>query len=774
MYVRGNLPVDVTTFVGRGTEVREVRRLMRQSRMVTLIGVGGVGKSRLARAVAADIRRAFDAGVWLVDLSPLTSPDLIESAIRDVLPGAPSTGTLWEQIGQRALLLQLDNCDHLAHAVGPMITELLLRCPGLRALITSRSALGVSGEQVYDVPPLGLCATGSSLSEAATLFRDRVRSLDSNTSIDFTAPEVVELCRRLDGLPLAIELAALRTRALSITEIVSGLQARFDLLDGGPCDLPPHHQSLRALLKWSWDQCSSEEQRLWSGLAVFSGSASLDAVLAVADLGRQKGIRLVESLVQRSVLHHVQTDGPSRYRMLDTVREFGALMLQDSATDPATVENLRVRHSTCYLELANQAGADWFGPDQHSISTHLKAEIANIRTALETALADQHHCEQAARAIASLWFYWVGCGHIDEGRLWCDKAVVALGRFSLPFPSQFLWVRGWIQLITGDTDSAQRSLAASLETADREDDTRNAAYAQAFLAALHGFAGDYAAFGSGYYKAIVSARASGDSLAAAMFLVHQAEIRSLIGEHQIALRLCEQSAELCQAHGDRWCLCYTLWVRALCHYVTGQTKTARELALDAARLALMVDDHLAAVLVAEVAAWSMAEEDPTRAAMLLAATELYWRLSGKVLLGFDRLIGHRDASLATLAHTLTSAECDEAAAAGQRLGDAGVREILAAAFDELGPSSPQPVATSDEPETHKPDKGVLDILSARELEVAILVSEGKTNPQIARELILGRRTVDTHVSNILAKCGLRRRTEIAVLVSSTSDSLGVS
>ncbi|PXY23312.1 hypothetical protein BAY59_26895 [Prauserella coralliicola] len=765
--MRGNLPADITTFVGRGVEVREIRRLMRQSRMVTLVGVGGVGKTRLARAVAADLGRAFDAGVWLVDLTPLTSPDLIESAIRDVLPGSPSAGALWEQIGRRTLLLELDNCDHLAHAVGPVITELLLRCPGMRALITSRSSLGVSGEQVYEVTPLGLDAPAGDLSEAATLFRDRVRALDSNTAIDFAAPEVNELCRRLDGLPLAIELAALRTRALSIPEIINGLQARFDLLDSGPRDLPPHHQSLRALLAWSWDQCSPEEQRLWSRLAVFSGSAPLDAVIAVADLDRQKGLRLVESLVQRSVLQHVQFEGASRYVMLDTVREFGALMLQDAT------EELRLRHATYYLALADQAAADWFGPEQHSISAHIKTEIANIRTALETALAEHRHCEQAARTVAALWFYWLGCGHIEEGTLWCDKTATAMDRFGIPTPSPFLWVLGWLQLIAGDTGTAQRTLARCLEAAQREGDTRNTAYAQAFLGALHGFAGNYAAFGSCYHEAIGSARTVGDDLATAMFLVHQAEIRSLIGEHQIALRLCEQSAEICEAHGDRWCLCYTLWVRALCHYVTGQTKAALERALDAARMAMSVDDHLASVLVSEVAAWSMADEDPKRAAVLLAATERYWTMSGKVLLGFDRLISHRDASLAVLTKKLTSEQAEEAAATGSLLGDTGARAILTAAFDELAPS-PQQGAAPVEPKILKQHNSVLELLSAREREVAVLVSEGKTNQQIARELILGRRTIDTHVSNILAKCGLRRRAEIAALVSSAPGSLSPS
>ncbi|SFQ55173.1 LuxR C-terminal-related transcriptional regulator [Amycolatopsis rubida] len=757
--MRGNLPADITTFVGRGAEVREIRRLMRQSRMVTLIGVGGVGKTRLARAVAADLGRAFDAGVWLVDLTPLTSPDLLESAIRDVLPAAPGTGALWEQIGRRGLLLELDNCDHLASEVGPVITELLLRCPGMRALITSRSSLGVSGEQVYEVAPLGVRATGAELSEAATLFRDRVRALDSTTTVDFAAPEVTELCSRLDGLPLAIELAALRTRALSITEILDGLQARFDLLDGGPRDLPPHHQSLRALLEWSWDQCSPAEQRLWSRLAVFSGSAPLDAVLAVADLDRRKGIRLVESLVRRSVLQHLQAGDASRYRMLDTVREFGALMLQDAT------EELRLRHAAYYLALADEASTAWFGPEEQSIGARVKTEIANIRTALDTALADRRHCEQAARTVAALWFYWLGCGDIDEGTLWCDKTAAALGRFGLPAPSPFLWVRGWLQLVAGDTGTARRSLTGCLEAAKREGDTRNAAYAQAFLGALHGFAGDYAAFGSCYQEAIGSARAVGDHLATAMFLVHQAEIRSLIGEPEIALRLCARSAEICQAHGDRWCLCYTLWVRALCHHVTGQAAAALERALAAAKLAMTLDDHLAAVLVSEVAAWSMVEDDAKRSAVLLAATARYWTMSGKVLLGFDRLIGHREAALAVLAEKLAPAQAEEAAAAGRALGDSGARAILAGAFDELAPAPP---VVPGEPEKPKPDNGFLELLSAREREVAVLVSEGKTNQQIAHELIIGRRTIDTHVSNILAKCGLRRRAEIAALVSSSS------
>lgn len=766
--MRGNLPGDVTSFVGRGSDVREVRRLMRQSRLISLTGVGGVGKTRLAYACAADIGRAFDDGVWLVDLTPLTSPDLIDSAIRDVLPGSRNSDALWQQIAERKLLLVLDNCDHLADAVGQVTSELLVHCPGLRVLATSRSPLRVSGEQVYEVAPLGLNAGRSSVSEAATLFRDRVQALCSHTSIDFTTAEVAELCSRLDGLPLAIELAAMRTRALSITEIIAGLQTRFELLDEGPQDFPPHHQSLRALLKWSWDQCSRDEQRLWSQLAVFSGSASLDAVIAVGDLNRQQAIHLVESLVRRSVLQHIQMGEASRYRMLDTIREFGALMLQETAGDPnAVADDVRLRHSAYYLELANRARADWFGPGQHSISALINTEVANIRTALDTALADQRVCEQAARAVASLWFHWVGCGHIKEGMLWCDKAAAALDRSDTPIPSDLLWVRGWIQLIAGDIGAAQSSLAGCLETADCEHDMRNASYAHAMLGALHGFVGDYAAFGSHYNKAITSARADGDDLGAAMFLVHQAEIRSLTGEVEIAHRLCEESAKLCQAHGDRWCLGYTVWVRALCHYVTGQTESALELALDAARLAITVDDQLSAVLVSEVAAWSMGEDNPRHAATLLAATERYWTMSGKVLLGFDRLIDHREAALAALARTLTAAECDESAAAGRRLGDAGAQAILGSAFSEL--AAPTQPAEHNEPDVSQMDTDTLDTLTARELEIARLVSEGNTNQEIAQELIIGRRTVDTHVSNVLAKLGVLRRAEVAALVSAASE-----
>ncbi|MFD6061283.1 ATP-binding protein [Rhodococcus wratislaviensis] len=773
--MRGNLPEEVSTFIGRSADVRKARELLRISRLVSLTGIGGIGKTRLAREVAFDMARSFKDGVWLIDLTTYTDAALIERSLRDLLPGPETAPTLSSQVNDLSILVIMDNCEHVADAVGSLLADWLPQCPATRVLATTRTTLRVRGEQIFEVPPLSLPGENAPAleSSAVALFRDRVTKLNVDTSIDWESAAVVELCRKLEGLPLAIELAAMRTTVLSVEEIGEGLDSRFDLLAGGHTDLPAHHRSLRALLNWSWELCSADEKRLWARFSSFGGSATLRDLATVCGVDPREAIDLVDSLVRNSVLQRHDAAGFPRFRMLDTIREFGMLMLTSIPEDVMTVgantlEALRARHSTQYLRLVTDASARWFGPDQRTITTMVAVEMDNVRRALETALADVSSYNSAADAVADLWFYWIGSGLLDEGLFWADRVIERFEEIGRPAPHRPLWLRGWIHLVTGDLATARRDLIASLTAATLHQDFRNAAYARAILGAIHGFAGDRRLFESEYQVAVATARAVGDDCGAAIFLVYQAEVCSLTGQVDEAERLCAESAALSNAHGDVWCTGYMLWVRSLCSYVRGDHQQAAQFAREAANLLVSVNDHLGAMLASEVAAWVFSADDPVRAMTVLTATDHFWTISGKTLLDFKQLVEQRETSLVAISAALSTAEAARARAAGLAIGEGGARSVVEAAFGtaiQAADSAPdREVVLSGA----APAQGVLGTLSVRENEIALLVGQGLTNQQIADNLIIGRRTVDTHVSNILAKCGLRRRTEVAALVARCS------
>ncbi|MDP9356600.1 MAG: helix-turn-helix domain-containing protein, partial [Chloroflexota bacterium] len=427
------LPTTLTSFVGRGREVEQVIALLRRAdvRLVTLTGPGGVGKTRLALRAAAELLDHVPDGAWFVDLTPLADPALVPAAIAVVLGvreagGQPLVETLAVALRDKQLLLVLDNCEHLLDAA-PVVAELLRACPGLTVLATSRAPLRLRGEREVAVPPLGLPATARpapeeiARSEAVRLFVERARAHEADFALtEANAPAVAGIVRVLDGLPLAIELAASRIKLFPPTALLRRLERRLTLLTGGARDLPARQRTLRDAIAWSHDLLTEEERLLFRRLAVFAGGATCEAAEAVADPAGELGVvNGLAVLVDQSLLRKEDDpDGEPRYRMLETVREY-ALERLDASGEEAAV---RDRHAAWCLALAEAAGAVLWTTYDPGVVARLEAEHPNLRAAL-TWFAQASDGEALLRIGATLGRFWYVAGHAREGRGWLERAL---------------------------------------------------------------------------------------------------------------------------------------------------------------------------------------------------------------------------------------------------------------------------------------------------------------------------------------------------------------
>ncbi len=415
-----NLPVQLTRFVGRGAEMAEVRRLLADNRLVTLTGAGGAGKTRLAVQVAAEISAEFGDGVWLVDLAPITDPDVVPVAmVRALGPpderGRSTMDTLVRFVADRQILVALDNCEHLLDACAVLIDALLGACSALTILTTSREPIGVAGEVTWRVPSLSLA------DEAIDLFADRAqRARPGFTVTDENSAAVAEICRRLDGIPLAIELAAARVRALSPAEIVASLHDRFRLLTGGARTAVRRQQTLRASVDWSHALLTEPERILFRRLAAFMGAFDLDAAQTVGaggGLERHQILDQLALLVDKSLVTAEESNGETRYRLLETVRQYGLEKLGESGE----ADLVRARHRDHYTAVAALLDAPGSAHFQRLIE-RAETDIDNLRAAFAWS-REAFDLGLALRLASSLQPLWLTRGRIREGRSWFDAAL---------------------------------------------------------------------------------------------------------------------------------------------------------------------------------------------------------------------------------------------------------------------------------------------------------------------------------------------------------------
>ena len=481
-----NLPEQISTFVGREVEMATVGALVSESRLVTLVGSGGAGKTRLALQVAADLVDQRGDGVWLVELAALTEADLLPGAVAAAIavreePGRPTIGTLTDALRDKSLLIVLDNCEHLLDSCADLTDRILRACPGVHFLVTSRQPLGINGERVFRVPSLSLPTEQSApyaidavmQSEAIRLFVDRATSHEFAFELDDTNVEAaVSICRRLDGIPLAIELAAARLRTLSAADIERRLDNRFRLLTGGSRVALPRQQTLRALVDWSYDLLGSPERHLLCRLSVFAGGWTLEAAEAVCatdELPDFEVLELLASLVDKSL---VQTDSDGagvRYRLPETIRDYAAGKLDELR--PEDVDALRELHGQWFLRLAEAAAGHDRGADQADWFVVLDHEQSNLRAALAHFLEPDAPPHAAARLSVALRGYWRTRGQYREG---VRALELALDRREMEQPSPLrargLIALGYLQARLGDHAAACDRLEAGLAAARSCDD----------------------------------------------------------------------------------------------------------------------------------------------------------------------------------------------------------------------------------------------------------------------------------------------------------------
>ena len=475
--LRNNLPIQLTSFVGREDELKDIRSLMDQSRLVTLTGAGGSGKTRLALQVAAEALENFDEGTWLIELASLGDPGLVAGAVASTLgvreqPGHPLLETLGFALSDRPILLVLDNCEHVLDACAQMTSSLLRSCSRLSILATSREPLAVPGEHVYRVPSLSVPsadqahnADRASGFEAIRLFTDRAVAVQPAFVLNSTNAEVAaSICRRLDGMPLAIELATARLSSLSVDEIDKRLDERFRLLTGKARTVVPRQQTLRALIDWSYDLLDDNEQAVLCRLSVFAGGWTLEAAETVCsreDLEFWEVVDVLGSLVNKN-LAQIEPAGTSpRYRLLETVREYAARRLAERGLNEETLTH--ERHAQFFLVLAEQAGPHFSGSEQARWFDLLRVELDNIRAAIAHLGSSASTIDQALRMGIALRDFWF-CGLFSQGIEALEEAL------SHPTPSRLEALRGlalvgtaYLHFEQGDYAMAQSRFAEAAE-----------------------------------------------------------------------------------------------------------------------------------------------------------------------------------------------------------------------------------------------------------------------------------------------------------------------
>lgn len=707
--------VDTTSFVGREPELIAGGELLKRRRLVTLVGIGGVGKTRLAKRIVREVAERFTDGTYCAELADLGSDNAVAEAVASavgVVAGARQEplAALAEALRGRSVLLLLDNCEHVLDGSVRAVRDLLALLPELRILATSRQPLGIGAEHVLQVRPLGLPTLVNGLlhepgakdegpvtSPAMTLFVDRAEAAAPGfRGTEANRHTVARVCQRLDGLPLALEIAARRLRTLTVDELLERLDHRFRLLGPGGSDRSAHprHQALRALFDWSYELCTEAERTAWQQLSLCCGGVLLtdaEQLCGRAEEGEvpdaaatDDAFEALAGLVDKSLLTSVETGGRTRLHMLETVRAYG----QERLTESGRAQLALRRHRAWYLNLTAQAGVAYGSPEQAEWLRRLRAEHPNLRQIVTAPPPTGEPAEAVLRASLGFWLHCLTSANVGEGAHWMRTI---LERHPQPLSAattvtwcQAAWVAGFLLLLHGDHKSTQDVISRGEEAlavmpADSGTASPSAHGAtMAELTAAFLQLRSLAALVTGDTES--AARHANSSLAtgpwSAPLLTQQQCIAQLgfaavlQGERTRSTTLLEQALAMSEAQGNTWHRCYLLWALAVDHGEAGQPEIALQLLHRALQHTRKIDEHLGEATLSETLAWVLSSYGDARsAAVLLGAVDRVWHPSGTPrLFGFALLTAHRERGLENARRSLGEIEYTRAYQEGQRLG----------------------------------------------------------------------------------------------------------
>ena len=621
------LPAPATHFVGRRRETAEVKRLLQTSRLLTLTGPGGTGKTRLALRVVSEMLDEFADGVYFVDLAPLSDHTLVAKVVASALgvmgsPHEPLPDTLKRALTEREILLLLDNFEQVIEAA-PLVSELLAAAPRLKVLVTSREVLRLSGEQGYPVPPLslpsrnGLSVQQITESEAVVLFVQRVQMVLPRFEIDHdSAPAVAQICTHLDGLPLAIELAAARSKLLSPQAMLSRLDSRLTTLAGGSRDAPQRQQTLRSTLEWSYNLLDDGEKMLFAWLAVFRGGCSLEAIEALCGEALPSDLLdVLASLVDKSLVQQKETEGGEpRFVMLETIHEYARERLEDSGESETT----RRRHADYFVELAERAEPELRQAQQQRWFQLFETEWDNLRAVLEWSLGSGD-VTLGVRLAGALFLFWYAYGYHVEGRHWTHQLLMRLGDTPVMHHAKLLICAGHMVMFH-DLDAAKRFMTQALDISRELGDKLHTAWALVSLGHMNVENMEEAIRRAEEGLSLYYELHHRPGIAQALNVI--GEIARFGGDDHYARRAYEECLAICQETGERRRIYFMLSNLAFIAQHEGDYKHAKDLFHQAIQLARETDFKLdMAACLAFIAGTISATGQPERAVRLHGASE---------------------------------------------------------------------------------------------------------------------------------------------------------
>jgi len=750
----GNLPAEVTSFIGRRRELGELRRKLNSARLVSLVGPGGVGKTRLAIRVAADLERGFTDGAWLVELADVQGPGQVANAFLSALDlrhqtAAEPRALLLAYVRDKELLLVIDNCEHLLGPAGSLIAEILKAAPSVRVIATSREPLSVAGEHVVPVPPLDLPSGDGaeplgrlSQNEAVMLFTERAAAASGHFELAASnRAAVVDLCRRLDGLPLAIELAAVRTVALSPEQIRARLSDRFSLLSRGGLGALPRHQTLHAAIDWSHELLASDERTLLRRLCVFAGRFTLEDVEAVCAFGEfepEASLDLLSSLVEKSLVVKEEAIGIACYRLHETMREYAVVKLKDEG-ERELVEERCVNY---YTAKCGRSAAEaryglvaWLG--------WMEIEIDNIRAILRRCVLRADHARGLNLASYLAW-YWITRA-TAEGAGWFEE-LLGGGEGSPEGRAQAYFMLGFLSVLRANPAAAAAALELAVTGARATGQQRLLSESLSMASIAAGMLSDHARAGVLLEEAGDVAHEGGEPTATLALLQARALNAFFKGDIEAVLSASTAGEALSRELGDLYSLGMMLLNLGLAALTGGNLEQAGAKCAEGLHLAHQIDDRVAQFyLIGALGCRAAVGGNSEVGATLLGAAEGIRESAG---LSVNAIL----APLLSNAQQLAISSLGEARYSGLFGTGRRLSRDQATAL-ALGESASGADAATE--------SAAVGPLGRRETDVARLVADGLSNKQIGARLFISERTVESHVRSALDKLGFNTRAQIA-------------